>query len=202
MPKHVDREEKKLAIAQASVELFCQKGLRQVSIEEIAKASNIGKGTVYLYFKNKEEIIFYVWDMFAEAHCQKFMSECHEKMNIKEKIMRYFEYPEFAQEGDRMLVLFQQFLGAVLVDDTGILAEYSGRFFQKDFDFVMGALKQSVEKNEICTLDFDSLATTIILMIKGMVCLAKARNLSFSKATVLLRKQLIFLLDSFIKEIK
>ncbi len=40
----------------AAQELFALRGYHQTSVDDIAKASNLAKGTLYLYFKNKEEL--------------------------------------------------------------------------------------------------------------------------------------------------
>lgn len=52
-PKSVHREN----IASAAQVLFMKKGLETTSMDEIAKAAGYSKATLYVYFKNKEEII-------------------------------------------------------------------------------------------------------------------------------------------------
>jgi AcrR family transcriptional regulator len=48
--------EKRLEILTAAKNLFAQKGFERSTVEEIAARANVGKGTVYLYFENKEQI--------------------------------------------------------------------------------------------------------------------------------------------------
>ena len=48
--------EKHKAILAAALTLFGHYGYRRTSIEDIAQEAGIAKGTVYLYFKSKEEI--------------------------------------------------------------------------------------------------------------------------------------------------
>jgi len=54
------RETKKRATRQAiiaaAVRLFAEKGFEKTSIDQIARAAGIGKGTIYGYFRAKEEI--------------------------------------------------------------------------------------------------------------------------------------------------
>lgn len=45
------------AIASAASDLFAEKGIAAASMDEIAKAAGYSKATLYVYFKNKEEII-------------------------------------------------------------------------------------------------------------------------------------------------
>ena len=54
-------------ILEAAYELFDKNGFHQTKISDIAKASGIGKGTVYEYFSSKEEILEKViWHMFSQ----------------------------------------------------------------------------------------------------------------------------------------
>jgi AcrR family transcriptional regulator len=57
MPKIIDIESKRSQIARAAIELFARKGFEQTTIQEIADSAKIGKGTVYHYFKDKDEIL-------------------------------------------------------------------------------------------------------------------------------------------------
>ena len=52
-PKSVHREK----IASAASVLFMDKGIAATSMDDIAKAAGYSKATLYVYFKNKEEIV-------------------------------------------------------------------------------------------------------------------------------------------------
>jgi AcrR family transcriptional regulator len=55
------RERKKIAaqsrILSTAIELFAQRGIEAVTIDEIASAADVGKGTIYNYFATKEDIV-------------------------------------------------------------------------------------------------------------------------------------------------
>lgn len=51
-------EDHRRTIAQAAHQLFSSKGLAATSVDMIAKAAGYSKATLYVYFKNKEEIFF------------------------------------------------------------------------------------------------------------------------------------------------
>ncbi|MCP3925306.1 MAG: TetR/AcrR family transcriptional regulator [Desulfobacterales bacterium] len=67
MPKIVDKEEKRAEILDAAIRTFAKKGTGGAKIEDIAKEAGVGKGTVYLYFKNKEEILQHILMQKAPA---------------------------------------------------------------------------------------------------------------------------------------
>jgi TetR/AcrR family fatty acid metabolism transcriptional regulator len=50
-------KDKEIFIFHAAWELFSEKGFHDTKISEIAKKAGIGKGTVYEYFKSKEELV-------------------------------------------------------------------------------------------------------------------------------------------------
>lgn len=51
-----EKDNRKKLILKSARALFFKKGFNNVTVDEIAKASELGKGSIYLYFKSKEEI--------------------------------------------------------------------------------------------------------------------------------------------------
>ncbi len=51
------RERKRLRIVKAATELFMQQGYRKTTMGEVAARAGVAKGTVYLYVKNKGELV-------------------------------------------------------------------------------------------------------------------------------------------------
>ncbi len=56
MPKIVDKKEKKLEILHAAAKIFAEKGVVKTKMIDIATEARIGKGTIYEYYRSKEEI--------------------------------------------------------------------------------------------------------------------------------------------------
>ena len=51
------KERMRIRIVNAATELFIKQGYRKTSVDEIAKRASVAKGTIYLYFKTKSEIM-------------------------------------------------------------------------------------------------------------------------------------------------
>ncbi len=60
-------------ILQAAGELFRRGDWHRTTIDEIAKNAEVGKGTVYLHFKNKEEIV----ERLALMGCKRLLGRIH-----------------------------------------------------------------------------------------------------------------------------
>lgn len=52
----VDKESKKQEIIQAALQVFSRYGFAKTKMIDVANAAGIGKGTIYEYFRSKEEI--------------------------------------------------------------------------------------------------------------------------------------------------
>jgi TetR/AcrR family fatty acid metabolism transcriptional regulator len=53
-----DREQRRRAILQAARLVFARKGFEPSTLEEVAREAGLAKGTLYLYFKDKEDLYF------------------------------------------------------------------------------------------------------------------------------------------------
>ena len=60
-------KQKRLKIMAAAAELFAAQPFHKVLLSEVAEAAGVGKGTLYIYFKNKEDLYLSVlYSGFAE----------------------------------------------------------------------------------------------------------------------------------------
>lgn len=201
MARIIDKEEKRLDIARASIDLFTSKGIAQTSIDEIAKSAGVAKGTIYLYFKNKEEIIFAIWDMLSQQHKEAYQLRIKPEASAKEKILEYFNFSECEceekQNREQILRLYQHFVSAMLVDQTGLYTAYFESFFQEDYDLISACLKEGVERGELVIDNVDLLTHTIIMLLKGVLVRAKAGDMGFYEAQGTLTQHILFLLKQF-----
>ncbi|MEE8311120.1 MAG: helix-turn-helix domain-containing protein [Candidatus Binatia bacterium] len=66
-----EREQRRAEILAAARQVFAAKGFSQATIEEIADACALSAGTIYLYFRNKEELyvslVFNAMQLFEES---------------------------------------------------------------------------------------------------------------------------------------
>ena len=56
-------EEKYQRILQAALEVFARKGFHEAKITEIAETASVGDGTIYLYFKNKDDLLISLFEV-------------------------------------------------------------------------------------------------------------------------------------------
>lgn len=72
------KEEKRKIILDTADKLIAEKGTRYMTMDQVAKEADVAKGTLYLYFKNKESLCAAV-----NARLNREMNSCiKEKMNL------------------------------------------------------------------------------------------------------------------------
>ncbi len=203
MARIIDKEEKRIDIARAAIPLFASKGIVQTSIDEIAKNAGVAKGTVYLYFKNKEEIIFAIWDMLSQRHEAAYERRICATMSAKEKILEFFNFTECEEEHDKeqLLVLYQNFISAMLMDKTGLYTQYFESFFQRDYEVISTCLQEGIDTGEFTpTLEVDKLSNAMIVFVEGALIKAKISNYDFQEAQAFLTTSITFLLEQYLRK--
>ena len=69
--KELRKEQHRLEILQAAEQLFARQGYHLTTMDSVAEECGWSKGTLYLYFKNKEDLFFSIliekMDRFSEA---------------------------------------------------------------------------------------------------------------------------------------
>lgn len=91
MPIIVDKKEKKAKILEAAIHVFSQQGLRNTKISDIAEAASIGKGTIYEYFRSKDEIFAASFSYFMEKMENIIARRLFRIHDPLEKLNAYFE---------------------------------------------------------------------------------------------------------------
>jgi len=74
LPRVVDKEAKKLEILNAAIKVFAKNGVAKTKMADIAQAADIGKGTIYEYYRSKEQI-FHEAFIQIHSHTQEVISQ-------------------------------------------------------------------------------------------------------------------------------
>jgi len=169
MPKFSEQERQTIAarLLDVAEELFCEYGLKKVTIEEIAKASLIAKGSFYAFFPSKEELYFTLL-----VNCQKdmwkqmdnFLLE-HRTLKprdlVKKTMVFMFElmshYPLIQKtDSETMAVLFRKLPPEVVEAHSGEDAEALDLFINYGVRFT--------DPIEVVTKSFQALYGVIVLL--------------------------------------
>ena len=79
--KEREKKQRKNDIVDAAEKVFFEKGLNNSTMDEVAKQAELSKGTLYLYFKSKEEIHFEIKIRALNILNRMFQKSISEKKN-------------------------------------------------------------------------------------------------------------------------
>ena len=89
MPKKINKEEKKANILEASIKVFAKKGVTKTKMSDIAEAADIGKGTIYEYFRSKDDIFLASFHFFLENVDSVISQRLYRISDPQEKLLAY-----------------------------------------------------------------------------------------------------------------
>lgn len=74
-------------IIEAAVEVIAENGYHASQVSKIAKTANVADGTIYLYFKNKEDILISVFKEKMGHFIERIEDSIHEKETASDKLL-------------------------------------------------------------------------------------------------------------------
>jgi len=90
--KEQERKARRQRIQKAAKELFTAKGFKATTMEEIAEKAELSAGTIYQYFKNKEDLYFsFNLEPLKLLHNKAIGIRGNNGLSIEEKIMEFKE---------------------------------------------------------------------------------------------------------------
>jgi TetR/AcrR family fatty acid metabolism transcriptional regulator len=96
------------AIIRSAIHVFAKKGFFLSKVSDIAKQAGIADGTVYLYFKSKDEILRSIFDRAMEEFIAEGRKELAKLSDPTEKLRRIAElHLEKLSEDRDLAVVFQ-----------------------------------------------------------------------------------------------
>lgn len=156
---------KKEQIIEAARELFYQFGFKKVSMDEIARKSNVTKKTIYMYFRSKEELLKY----FIKEELIN-MEQIVKK--VEDKNLEFFETVNQAIYGILEYRKHRNFLNIIATEAQWLkepaVIESLKLIDEKIQNYIRKKLQKAYEKGYINYLDLD---ITTFLIYKMYIAL-------------------------------
>src|SRR6516164_5448989 len=125
--KEKQRQEREALILQVAEEVLMEKGYYETSIDEIAARVGIAKGTVYLHFPGKEDLVVAIFEREMQQLLQYIDSTMDSSLTAREKMEAIFDLMHGGIISKRMQLLFSVSNSAglkhLLVEKKGCLRE-------------------------------------------------------------------------------
>lgn len=144
----VDKEQKRRDIAFACKDLIFQNGIKNLTVSQVTAQAQIGKGTLYCYFNNKEEIVFEVVNLLMEEYTQKLMKKLESSKSINEKF-KHFTAFFYSEEDVELRELYKEFMSILLVSQRNDISEFKTKCFNNYYGLFRQILAEGVKSGEL-----------------------------------------------------
>ena len=151
--------DKREAILRAGVRVFAAKGFFNSKVADIAREAGIADGTVYLYFKSKDEILHSIFDRAMADFIEEGRRELEPIDDPLEKLKTIARLHLERLSADRDLaVVFQ----VELRGSTKFMQEFSAAGFAEYLDIIKRTIEQG-QKNGVFRKDMKAIVCAKIL---------------------------------------
>ncbi len=131
--------DKREAILRAATKVFAGKGFFNSKVSDIAADAGIADGTVYLYFKSKDDILHSIFDRAMAEFIAEGRSELEQIGDPAEKLKRIAELHLERLGADReMAIVFQ----VELRGSTKFMQEFSAAGFAEYLDIIRKTIEE------------------------------------------------------------
>jgi TetR/AcrR family fatty acid metabolism transcriptional regulator len=80
--------DKRERIMNAAIASFAQQGYHQATIADVAREAGVAAGTIYLYFKNKDDLLVSIFEDKVQGFIQEFHRRLSQEENAEVKLRK------------------------------------------------------------------------------------------------------------------
>ncbi|CAM3034691.1 TetR/AcrR family transcriptional regulator [Sporolactobacillus spathodeae] len=158
--------DRKVKIIEAAEQSFASFGYKATTMDSVARIANVGKGTIYTFFKNKEELFSEIMGQFIYNLKKVAMGAIHEEDGFFNNLHgALYRVLEFRKEHQLTIKLTQEIKEAGTVQAQEALAKVEDAIL----DFLQGFIREAMERGEIQTCDPKVTAFVILKLYIALV---------------------------------
>jgi len=144
----VDKVQKRKDIALSCKKIFFQNGINNLTIAHIAKTAGVGKGTIYEYFKNKEDIIFEIVNILIQERNVIVEKQISELKTTKEKLKLFSKF-FYSEEDIELRKLYKEFISISLSNPESQMIEFQSACAKDYYSWFEKLIDDGVSNGEL-----------------------------------------------------
>ena len=142
------KNNKKELIINAAIKVFADKGFYTANVADVAKEAGVADGTIYLYFKNKDDLLISLFETKMEEILKRFSSLIMSTGNAKEKLNNFIHlYFQIIEEDQNLAEVFQ----VELRQSSKFLKDYHNQTFIDFLNLIGDIIHQGQNNGEFAS---------------------------------------------------
>jgi AcrR family transcriptional regulator len=161
-------ERKRHAILDAARTVFSRQGYAGASVEDVAAEAGIAKGTLYLYFKSKEELYLAALARDLEGLARRAREEMDRAPTLREKMLAFLRVRlEYSRANEDFLRIYLAEYGSIFVKN-GLHSELC-RLARENMRHIKHEVEQAELRREIRPIEAGPVTSALTSLARGML---------------------------------
>ena len=169
-PKPDVSEERKDQIMNAAEEVFSHKGFSDARMDDIAEETGLSKGTLYLYYKSKDDLIIAILDRIFQREFRTFENLDIASTSATDAIWAFTETTSNdVKMMMRLLPITYEFMG--LAFRNKLVQKAFKTYFNRFMDILVPIIQHGIDSGEFCQADAKEVALAMGAIMEGTLLL-------------------------------
>jgi TetR/AcrR family fatty acid metabolism transcriptional regulator len=185
--KKNNSDDKRERILTAATQIFAQHGFYKSTISEIAKLANVADGTIYLYFKNKDDLLISLFEDEMSRIIRNMKEEIARVEGFENKIRTFIQVHLDLIAGNRELA---EVLQIELRQSHKFMKEYMGSKLNDYLNIISSIVIQGQKNGEVRSDIIPGIAKRILFgaldELSGFWVLSKNKRYSIATSAQML----------------
>ena len=163
---YLKKKKKELNLYNAAYEIFKSKGINNTSIDEIVKSAGVAKGTFYLYFKDKYDLVKKLILLKSSILIEKAYEKTKEKKfeQIEDMVLYFTEYIiDYFKENKLLLGIINKNFSYVIHKNKSLMEK------KAEIDEIIGILLEKLLERGFSEEE-GKITLFMIIELVGSVC--------------------------------
>ncbi|EFK07476.1 transcriptional regulator, TetR family [delta proteobacterium NaphS2] len=188
-----EKNERRDSILKAAIQVYDKEGYHAITMEKIAETAELGRATLYLYFKTKDEIFIHAILSYSDFFRQRLKELYANRSEIKDNLLEslwltFIEYYEKDRESFNATLYFHQSeMIRNLPGDLRILLDRSGSHI---YAYLSKIMAYGIEQGVFRDCSAKTLAEVVWTSFLGIIHLENSKRAMNRKSHLLITWQL------------
>ncbi len=135
--------DKRQKIMEAAVVVFADKGFYNSTVADVARSADVADGTIYLYFKNKDDLLISIFEHSMEMFIGTVRGELENIDNPRDKIRKFITlHLQLVQKHQNLAQVIQ----IELRQSSKFMKEYANEKFFEYLSLIQGVIEEGKEQ--------------------------------------------------------
>jgi AcrR family transcriptional regulator len=172
-PRVVDKDEKRRKILKAAMKVFAKEGVKAAKVADIAVEAGVGKGTIYEYFRSRDEMLVQAFYLALEQMRLEIQAALEKLTDPAEKVktMLRVSWDSFLQFPEDTVAVFLDFWSEGIrrrgsSDETSIGLK---AFYAEYRDALAAVLQEGIDRGCFRPMNPGAVASSLMALIDGLL---------------------------------